>query len=124
MRLVRLGLALAFVLAAGCPNTDSAAPASGPTGPTKKQIGLVFDVGGLGDKSFNDAANRGLERAKNELGITAEYKEPGEGNAREGEMRRFASKKFDLIFGIGFLFTDDITKLAEQFPQAHWACID
>lgn len=93
-------------------------------GGDKKKIGLVFDVGGLGDKSFNDAANRGLARAKKELGVDAEYKEPGEGNAREGEMRRFATKKFDLIFGIGFLFTDDITNLAEKFPRAHWACVD
>jgi len=90
----------------------------------KKKVGLVFDVGGLGDKSFNDAANRGLEKAKKELAVDAEYKEPGEGNAREGEMRRFATKKFDLIFGIGFLFTDDITNLAGKFPKAHWACVD
>ena len=90
----------------------------------KKKVGLVFDVGGLGDKSFNDAANRGLEKAKKELAVEAEYKEPGEGNAREGEMRRFATKKFDLVFGIGFLFTDDITNLAEKFPKVHWACVD
>jgi basic membrane protein A len=89
-----------------------------------KRVGLVFDVGGLGDKSFNDAANRGLERAKKELAVDAEYKEPGEGNAREGEMRRFATKKFDLVFGIGFLFTDDITNLAVKFPKVHWACVD
>ena len=90
----------------------------------KKKIGLVFDVGGLGDKSFNDAANRGLERAKKELGVETEYKEPGEGNAREGELRRFAVKKADLVFGIGFMFTDDITALAEKFPKVHWACVD
>lgn len=89
-----------------------------------KKIGLVFDVGGLGDKSFNDAANRGLERAEKELGIEAQYKEPGEGNQRETEMRRFATKKYDLVFGIGFLFTDDITNLAEKFPKTHWACVD
>jgi basic membrane protein A len=89
----------------------------------KKKIGLVFDVGGLGDKSFNDAANRGLEQAKKDLGVTTEYKEPGEG-ARESEMRRFAVKKSDLVFGIGFMFTDDITALAEKFPKTHWACID
>lgn len=90
----------------------------------KKKIGLVFDVGGLGDKSFNDAANRGLERAKKDLGVDTEYKEPGEGNQRETEMRRFAAKKYDLVFGVGFLFTDDITNLAEKFPKVHWACVD
>ena len=90
----------------------------------KKKIGLVFDVGGLGDKSFNDAANRGLEQAKKDLRVTTEYKEPGEGGARESEMRRFAVKKADLIFGIGFMFTDDITALAQKYPKTHWACVD
>ncbi len=90
----------------------------------KKKIGLVFDIGGLGDKSFNDAANRGLEKAKKELAIDAEYKEPGEGSARTGELQRFASRRFDLVFGIGFIFTDDITKLAAKFPKVHWACVD
>src|SRR4051794_35068895 len=74
----------------------------------KKKIGLVFDIGGKGDKSFNDAANRGLERAQKELPVDTECKEPGEGNARAGEMQRFASRKFDLVFGVGFMFTDDI----------------
>src|SRR5579859_7681580 len=90
----------------------------------KKKIGLVFDIGGLGDKSFNDAANRGLERAKKELPVETEYKEPGEGNARAGELQRFASRGFDLVFGIGFMFTDDVKTLAKKFSRVHFACVD
>mgnify|MGYP003378630245 CR=1 FL=1 len=44
------------------------------------RIGLVFDVGGRGDKSFNDAAWAGLERARRELGVTVEYVEPADGD--------------------------------------------
>jgi len=97
--------------------------ADAPTG--KVKIGLVFDVGGRGDKSFNDAAFRGLERAKSELGIEYEYVEPGQGADREAALRQLASRPdIRLIFGIGFIFTDDITSIARDFPSKHFACVD
>ncbi len=89
------------------------------------KVGLVFDVGGRGDKSFNDAAYRGLEKAKKELGIEYEYIEPGPGGDREAALRQFASRDdIAIIFGIGFIFTDEITKMAEEFPNKKFACVD
>ena len=88
------------------------------------RIGLVFDVGGLGDKSFNDAAHRGLVRARDELGIAFRYIEPGDGSDRESALRQLASQDYDLVFGVGFIFTDDIRKLAGEFPEVRFACID
>ncbi len=89
------------------------------------KIGLVFDVGGRGDKSFNDAAYRGLEKAKRELGVDYEYVEPGPGADREAALRQFASRAdIPLIFGIGFIFTDDITNVAREFPDKNFACVD
>lgn len=91
----------------------------------KLKAGLVFDVGGRGDKSFNDAAYRGLEKAKEELGIEYEYIEPGPGADREAALRQFASRNdISIIFGIGFIFTDEITKMAEEFPDKKFACVD
>jgi len=91
----------------------------------KSKIGLVFDVGGKGDKSFNDAAYRGLERAKRNLGIDFEVIDPGAGEDRESALRKLASKpEIGLIFGIGFIFTDDITQIAKDFPDKKFACID
>jgi basic membrane protein A len=87
-------------------------------------VGLVFDVGGLGDKSFNDAAYRGLEQAKKELGIGFRYVEPGDGSDRESALRQLASKGNALVIGVGFIFSDDIRKLAEEFPDTKFACID
>jgi basic membrane protein A len=88
-------------------------------------VGLVFDVGGRGDKSFNDAAYRGLEKATKELDIRYEYVEPGQGADREASLRQLSSRKdIDLIFGIGFIFTDDITNIAKEFPEKKYACID
>jgi len=93
-----------------------------PTAPLK--VGLVFDVGGRGDKSFNDSAYRGLERAKKELGVSIEYIEPGEGADRESALRGLASGESGLIFGTGFLFTDDMRTIAVDFPDKKFACID
>jgi basic membrane protein A len=87
-------------------------------------VGLVFDVGGRGDKSFNDSAYRGLERAKQEMGIDFEFFEPREGDDRESALRVFASGPCSAVFGIGFLFTDDITAIAGEFPQKKFACVD
>lgn len=91
----------------------------------KFKVGLVFDVGGRGDKSFNDAAYRGLEKAKNELGIEFEYIEPGPSADREAALRQFANRDdIGIIFGIGFIFTDEITKMAKEFPNKKFACVD
>lgn len=89
------------------------------------KVGLVFDVGGRGDKSFNDGAYRGLERAKKELGIDFEYIEPGPGADREAALRQLANRdNINLILGIGFIFTDDITNIAKEFPNKKFACVD
>jgi basic membrane protein A len=88
------------------------------------KVGLVFDVGGRGDKSFNDAAYRGLERAKKELHVDADYIEPSEAADRENALRQFASGNSDLIIGIGFIFTDDINRVAKAFPAKPFAGID
>jgi basic membrane protein A and related proteins len=89
------------------------------------KVGLVFDVGGRGDKSFNDAAYRGLERVRKELGIDFEYIEPGPGADREAALRQLATRNdIAIIFGIGFIFTDDITNIAKDFPNKRFACVD
>ncbi len=89
------------------------------------KVGLVFDVGGRGDKSFNDAAYKGLEKAKSEFGIDFEIIDPGDGSDRESALRKLAAKpEIGLIFGVGFIFTDDITKIANDFPDKKFACID
>jgi basic membrane protein A len=84
----------------------------------------VFDVGGRGDKSFNDAAYAGLERAKKELAIDYSTVETGEGADREAAMRQLVAGGSQLVFGVGFLFSDDIRNLAVEFPKVKFACID
>lgn len=92
---------------------------------SKLKVGLVFDIGGRGDKSFNDSAYQGLERAKQELGIDYEYLETPQATDRATQLRQLASRPdIKIIFGIGFLFTDDINAVAQEFPDKKFACVD
>jgi basic membrane protein A len=88
------------------------------------KIGLVFDIGGKNDMSFNTAAWRGLERARAELGVQVEFIEPTEGSDRESAMRALAARGVDLVIGVGFLFGPDLERLAAQFPNVRFAGID
>lgn len=88
------------------------------------RVGLVFDVGGRGDKSFNDAAYEGISRAQRELGIQAELLEPSGSEDREAAMRLFGARGFDLVIGVGFIFSTDINVVARAFPSTRFACID
>lgn len=88
------------------------------------RVGIVLDVGGRGDKSFNDGAFRGGERATQELGVPIRFIEPGEGSDREAGLRLLAAEKMDLIIGIGFIFSDDMTQLSQEYPDRHFAGVD
>jgi basic membrane protein A len=88
------------------------------------RIGLVFDVGGRGDKSFNDAAYLGLMRAKRELGVEVSFLEPNGSEDREAALRLFAARGFDLVIGVGFIFSSDIDAVARAYPSIHFACVD
>jgi basic membrane protein A len=88
------------------------------------RVGLVFDLGGKNDKSFNTAAWIGLERAHDELGVEIKYIEPSEGNDRETALRSLASEHLDLVIGVGYIFGPDLEQLAQEFPDVHFAGID
>src|SRR5687768_10989419 len=62
---------------------------------TAVQVGIVFDVGGRGDKSFNDGAYKGADSAKAELGADIRFIEPGEGSDREAGLRLLAAQGMD-----------------------------
>jgi basic membrane protein A and related proteins len=85
---------------------------------------VVFDMGGRGDKSFNDGAYLGAERAVKELGARVRFIEPGEGSDREAGLRLLAAEGMDLVIGVGFIFTDDLTQLAKEYPNTRFAGVD
>jgi basic membrane protein A len=87
-------------------------------------IGIVFDVGGRGDKSFNDGAFLGGLRAAEALGARVRYIEPGEGSDREAGLRLLAAEGMDLVLAVGFIFTDDVLTLAKEYPDVKFAGVD
>ncbi|HED30322.1 MAG TPA: BMP family ABC transporter substrate-binding protein [Prosthecochloris aestuarii] len=119
-----ISLFLLFILLAGC--SPGAGPGTGVRDDSLLRAGMVFDVGGRGDKSFNDAAYSGLETARDSLGIEFVYIEPsGEGADREAALRNLAADPdIDLVFGVGLLFSRDIEEIAAEFPNTRFACID
>lgn len=115
--LVALALATLLLPQRGAGDAPAAARSS-------LRVGLVFDVGGRGDKSFNDAAWAGLERARRELGVTVEYVEPADGDDRAGALRLFAARGFDRVIGVGYVFSRDVDEVARDHPGVRFACID
>lgn len=101
-------------------------PSGAAAPPTENglDVGIVFDVGGRGDKSFNDGAYAGAMRAARELGANVRFIEPGEGSDREAGLRLLAAEGMDIVIGVGFIFTDDLTLLAREYPDVRFAGVD
>ncbi len=91
---------------------------------SKLNVGIVLSIGGLGDKSFNDSAYRGLEEAKKDLGINFKYVEPASPAEDEQYLREFAENNYDLVIAVGFLMKDATEIVAKDFPNVKFAIID
>ncbi len=125
---MRIGLRIAAAVLVVVAVTLWAMPGSPAAAQAKKwRVGIVYDVGGRGDLSFNDMAYAGLSSAQKAFGARIETRdlEPTAGGEnREELLRLLAGEKFDLLFGIGFLFTDSITRVAKDFPGVKFAIVD
>jgi basic membrane protein A len=89
-----------------------------------KTVGLLFDVTGRGDKSFNDGAAAGMDKAAEDFGITTEESEPTaqDGSDRPERIAGFVGD--DLIVSVGFLWGDATTASAAENPDQLYAIID
>ncbi|GAA4527956.1 MULTISPECIES: BMP family lipoprotein [Nonomuraea] len=107
--------------ASTAPSADSS---SAPAGGALK-VGLAFDIGGRGDKSFNDAAYAGLEKAKAELGAEIKELSPASDGSNRGELlTQLADAGYNPIIGVGFAYGEDIKKAAEEYPEIQFAVVD
>lgn len=88
------------------------------------KVGIVFDIGGKNDRSFNAAAWDGVKRAEKDLPICLYDVEPGNPTSIEPAMRAFAEKNFDLIVGVGFAQGPIMQKVAEDYPNIKFAIVD
>lgn len=87
-------------------------------------LGMVTDVGGLGDKSFNDSAYRGLVRAHVALNATISVLQSRAVSDYEPNLSTLAQHGDALIFAIGFLMHDSLNDVAPRFPSTRFAIID
>ena len=87
-------------------------------------VGLVFDIGGRGDQSFNDSAAAGVERAKDELGIDFTEASPNPDGSNRAELLQLAADAHDVVIGVGFLFEGDAAAVGAENPDTVFAVVD
>ena len=92
--------------------------------PGQMMLGMVTDVGGLGDKSFNDSAYRGLLRSQSGLGAFIKVLQSKSAADYQPNLTVLSDARFDMIYAIGFLMGDDLQQVAQQFPDRRYAIID
>src|SRR5438067_3269445 len=91
---------------------------------TKVHVGIVFDIGGKDDRSFNASAWEGVKRAAKDYPIVLRDVEPGDPTSIEPAMRAFAERGYDLIIGVGFSQTPQIEAVAKDYPNLNFAIVD
>jgi basic membrane protein A len=90
----------------------------------KIRVGMVTDIGGLNDRSFNESAYKGLQRAESELGIEIRALTSKAPTDYVPNLTTLARQKYDLVIAVGFLMAEDTEKIANQFPDTNFAIID
>ncbi len=88
------------------------------------KVGMVSDVGGIDDASFNQNTWDGLQRAQDELGVQAQFIESQAQADYEKNITELAEQDYDLVFTVGFLLGDATVKMAPEYPDLHLAGID
>ncbi|MGD7023226.1 BMP family lipoprotein [Rossellomorea vietnamensis] len=111
-------LIIAVLFIAGCSGTTTSKKIE-----KEYNIGVLLSDTGLGDESFNDSAFRGLEKARDELGILFDYREAPDGDF-ETPLEELTQQGNDLVIGLGFSVQEAIEKTAEKYPDQEFLLID
>jgi basic membrane protein A len=111
-------LLVAGTAIAGCSHPKSIAEGGVP------RLAMVTDVGGLGDRSFNDSAYAGLLAAKQQLHADIAVLQSRSAADYQPNLTVLANKEYDEIFAIGFLMARDVDEVAGRFPGRHFTIID
>ena len=98
--------------------------AAGETEGAALRVGLVTDIGGVEDQSFNQSAWEGLQRANKELGVEVNYLSSGSDSDYAPNLETFVDEEYDLIIGVGYQLSDALRAAAEANPDIKFAIID
>jgi basic membrane protein A len=88
------------------------------------KLGMVTDVGGLGDRSFNDSAFGGLRTAESKLGASILALQSRSAADYQPNLEALTIEHYDMIYAVGFLMTLDLDAVAKDHPKQHYAIID
>ncbi|MFN7172421.1 MAG: BMP family protein [Fimbriimonadaceae bacterium] len=111
----------------GCSPDQGAAPAAtGESGQNEKPlvVGIVFDSGGRGDKSFNDSAWAGIQEAQNELGIQSKPIESKTESDYPSNIELLARQNVDMVIAVGISMRSAMEDVAARYPDMKFAIID
>jgi basic membrane protein A len=131
--ILAIGLAGLVLTAAACGSDDSSSGSAAGGGSTtstqattgkKIRVGLVTDIGGLNDRSFNALANKGLNDAKSQLGVEGRVLTSDSNSDYVPNLSTLAQQKYDLVIGVGFLMAEAVNTVAKKFPDTKFAVID
>jgi basic membrane protein A len=130
-RLILLALLAALALGvAACGDDDSGGGGGGGGGTTTDKqaksikAGVVTDIGGLNDRSFNFLANKGLDDAESQLGIQGRVLISKSNGDYVPNLTTLAQQQYDLIVSVGFLMGDATNTVASKVPDANFAIVD
>ena len=113
----RLLVVIAVLATALLPMTASAEPAL--------TVGVAYDIGGRGDRSFNDASYLGLEKAQKQFDFElVPVVTDGSSADREKRIRSLIAKNCDPIIAIGSGYAPTLQALAVEYPSTHFAIIN
>jgi basic membrane protein A len=90
----------------------------------KVHVGIVFDIGGKDDRSFNASAWEGVKRASKDFPIVLRDVEPGDPTSVEPAIRAFAERNYDLVIGVGFEQMPVVERVAKDYPNVNFVIID
>ena len=86
--------------------------------------GLVYDLGGKFDKSFNEGVYNGAVKFRNDTGIDFREIEIQTDSQRVQALRNFVRRGHDPILAVGFQYASSVDKVAAEFPGTRFAIID
>ena len=121
---VCVAVILALVAVVGCGGSGGGQGGGDAGGGADIRPGLVLDIGGLGDQSFNDSAYAGLQRAKKDLDVETEALESNAATDYVNNLTQLADSGFSPVIAVGFLQTDAVNEIAPQYPDTDFAIVD
>jgi basic membrane protein A len=124
---IALMLSLGAFGIAACGSDDGGGGGGGSqssSGGKQIKVGVVTDIGGLNDRSFNALANKGLQDAVKRLGIQGRVLISKSNADYIPNLSTLAQQKYDLIVAVGFLMANALNTVATKFPQENFAIID